>query len=71
MERVSIDFLVELPITVRHNRHILVVNDHFTKYIQLHDLKDRTAPTAGKCVLDFSLKFGLPYKLFSDQDPAF
>ena len=71
LELVSIDFLVDLPITSRHNKHILVINDHFTKYIQLYPLKYRTAPSAAKCIVDFSLKFGLPYKLLSDQDPAY
>ena len=67
---VSIDFIVELPITTGHNRHILVVNDHFTEYFQLYAVKDRTAPTAAKCGVDLGLKFGPPSKLFSDQDPA-
>ena len=71
LELVSIDFLVDLPVTAKHNLRILVINDHFTKYIQLYAVKDRTAPTAAKCVVDYSLKFGLPYKLFSDQDPSF
>ena len=71
LELVSIDFLVDLPVTAKHNQHILVINDHFTKYIQLYAVKDRTAPTAAKCVVDYSLKFGLPYKLLSDQDPSF
>ena len=32
---------------------------------------DLTAPTAAKCVVDYSSLFGLPYKLLSDQDPCF
>ena len=56
LELVSIDFLVDLPVTAKHNQHILVINDHFTKYIQLYAVKDRTAPTAAKCVVDYSLK---------------
>ena len=32
---ISIDFLVNLPITSRGNRHLLVVNNHFTKFIKL------------------------------------
>ena len=71
LELVSIDFLVILPVTAKHNQHILVIDDHVTKYIQLYAVKDRTAPTATKCVVNYSLKFGLPYKLLSDQDPSF
>ncbi len=71
LEVVSIDFLVDLPQTRRGNKHILVVNDQFSKYIQLYPIKDRTALTAARCMVDYLMKFGLPYKLFSDQDPAF
>ena len=71
LEPVSTDFLVDLPVTAKNNQHILVMNDHFTKYIKLYAAKDRTAPTAAKCVVDYSLKFGLPNKLLSDQDPSF
>ena len=68
---ISIDFLVNLPITSRGNRHLLVINDHFTKFIKLYPVKDRTAPTIAKCIVDFCLTFGIPYRLYSDMDPAF
>ena len=71
MELVSIDFLVELPVTARNNRHIMCINDHFTKFIQIYPVSDRTAKTAAKCVFDFFLKFGISFKLYSDRDPAF
>ena len=68
---ISIDFLVNLPITSRGNRHLLVINDHFTNFIKLYPVKDRTAPTTAKCIVDFCLTFGIPYRLSSDMDPAF
>ena len=71
MELVSIDYLVELPVTRRGNRHILSINDHFSKFSQIYAVPDRTAITAAKCVFDFFLRFGIPLKLYSDRDPAF
>ena len=71
MELVSIDFLVELPVTPRNNRHIMCINDHFTKFIQIYPVSDRTAKTPARCVFDFFLKFGISFKLYSDRDPAF
>ena len=71
MELVSIDFLVELPVTARNNRHIMCINEHCTKFIQIYPVSDRTAKTAAKCVFDFFLKFGISFKLYSDRDPAF
>ena len=69
MELVSIDFLVELPVTTLNNRH-MCINDHFTKFIQIYPVSDRTAKTATKCVFLF-LKFGISLKLYSDRDSAF
>ena len=71
MELVSIDYLVELSVTGRGNRHILSINDHFSKFSQIYAVPDRTAITAAKCVFDFFLRFGIPLKLYSDRDPAF
>ena len=53
MELVSIDFLVELPVTARDNRRIMCMNDHFTKFIQIYPVSNRPAKTAAKCVFDF------------------
>ena len=71
MELVSIDFLVELSLTARNNRHIMCINDHFTKFIPIYQVSDRTAKTAAKCVFDFFLKFGISLKLYSGKVPAF
>ena len=68
---VSIDFVVDLPRTERNNTHILVINDHFSKFIRLYPIKDRQAETAAKCIVDFCMDFGIPRKLLSDQDPAY
>ena len=71
MELVSIDFLVELPVTARGNRHILSINDQFSKFTLIYPVPDRTARTAGRCVFDYFLRFGIALKLYSDRDPAF
>ena len=71
MQLVSIDFLVDLPITHRWNRHILSISDQFSKFTQLHAVPDRTTATSAKCVFDYFLKFGIAKKLYLDRDPAF
>ena len=57
---VSIDFIIDLPRTNRGNIHILVINDHFSRFIRLYALKDRLAQTAAKYLADFYLDFGIP-----------
>ena len=71
LELMSIDYIVNLPITNRGNINILVITDHFSKFVKCYALKDRTAKTACKSVLDYFLTFGIPLKLYSDQDPAY
>ena len=79
LDLISIDYLVELPVTARKNIHTLVINDHLSKFIQVYPVKDRTASSAAKCVLDYCLKYGIPWRLsleiwnslVSNRDPAF
>ena len=71
LDCISIDFLVDLPTTKQGHNHIMVVNDMFSKYVKLYPIKDRKAPTAAKCIFDYSLNFGIPLKILSDRDPAY
>lgn len=71
MDFISIDFLTELPLTPRNNKHILVINHHFSKFVRLYAIPNRTTETAAKKIIDFVLDFGLPEKLLSAQDPAY
>ena len=48
MELVLIDFFVDLPITHFGNRHILSINDQFSKFTQLYTVPNRTAATSAK-----------------------
>ena len=67
----SIDYLTELPVSSKGNRHILVINDQFSKYIQIYPVKDRTAKTVSECIVEYFLRFGIPKKLYSDRDPSY
>ena len=52
IEVIIIDYIIELPKTPRGYNHILLINDHFLKFIKLYPVKDRTAKTAAKYVTD-------------------
>ena len=43
----------------------------FTCYIPLYAIRDCTASTAAKHLIDYFLRFGIPKSLLSDQDPAY
>ena len=66
-EVVSIDFLTDLPTTARGNRHLLVVCDHFTRWVEVFPLPDMLAVTVAETLASqvFS-RFGCPKRLHSD-----
>ena len=63
----SIDFLTDLPLTERGNKHILVCCDHFTRWVEVFPLPDMSAVTVARTLADqvFS-RFGCPERLHSD-----
>ena len=66
-EVLSIDFLTDLPLTERGNRHLLVCCDHFTRWVEVFPLPDMTAVTVARVLTEqvFS-RFGCPQRLHSD-----
>ena len=69
---VSLDYLVYLSTISCGNKYLLSVNDHFSKLTQLYPVKNRIAPNASRCLIDFCFHlFRIPYKLLSDSDPSY
>ena len=50
LDLISIDFIVELPISNGNNKHILTIVDNFTKHLKVCAVPDRTSKTAAKCI---------------------
>ena len=71
LDLISIDFVVELPVSSSNNKHILTIVDNFAKHFKVYSVPDRTPKTAAKCMYDYVLTFGIPLKLYSDCDPAY
>ena len=68
LDLISIDFIVELPISNGNNKDILAIVDNFTK---VYAVPKRTSKTVAKCIYDYILTYGIPWKLYSDHDPAY
>ena len=52
--------------------NVLVLQDHFTKYVQVYVMPDRKSSTVAKCLYKFYFQaFGAPEKLVSDQAKEF
>ena len=64
--------ITECPVTPRGNRYVLVIQDHFTKYVNVYPMPDQTAPTVAMCIFkDYVREHGVPESLHSDQGRQF
>ena len=68
----AMDYMGPLPETIRGNKHVLVVVDHFTKWCEIIPTKDQKASTVAPLLINkiFS-RFGPPVVLHSDQGRNF
>ena len=61
-----------LPLTPHGNHHILVVQDYFTKWVEIYPVPDATAKTCAHYILNhFVARFGIPYRIHSDQGRSY
>ena len=76
LDLLHIDF-VTMEITVDpqqdpETRTVLVIVDHFTRYVQAHIVPNQTARTAAEVLYNkYFTVFGFPRRLMSDQAPQF
>ena len=62
------DYLGPLPVTGRGNRYILLLTDHFTKYVEIIPVPDMTAKICAQKILnEFISRWGCPLSVHSDQ----
>ena len=72
MDLVAIDILSGLPVATDGSKHILVVTDYFTKWVEAYSLPDQEASTCMTILYqNFFSRFGLPRQLHSDQGRNF
>ena len=76
MDLVHIDFVkMEIPGDLRKKpkmKNVLIIIDHFTRFVQAYITKDQTAHTVAQIPYDkYFAVFGFPRRLMSDQAQAF
>ena len=66
------DVLGPLPMTARGNQYILVMSDHFTKWVEAVPMPNQRAETVAKAFVDEVVtRHGVPTKLLTDQGRNF
>ena len=65
---ISTDYLGPFPITERKNRFVLLLTDHFTKYVEILAVPNMTAEVSASRILnDFISRWGCPLAIHSNQ----
>jgi hypothetical protein len=70
--RWSLDFARSLPLMVQHNKYVLVMVEHFSKWIELVPSPDKSSKGIAYAIHDrvFS-HFGAPVEVLTDQGTKF
>jgi hypothetical protein len=70
--RWNLDFAKPLPLTIRHNRYVLVMVEHFSKWIELVLSLDKSSEGVAYAFLDRVLShFGAPAEVLTNQGTEF
>lgn len=69
-EMVAVDVL-QVPTSCQNHRHILVIQDYFTKWTEAIPLQNQTAATITRELVKVFSNYGLPEILYSDQGRNF
>ncbi|CAC5405009.1 unnamed protein product [Mytilus coruscus] len=68
MDRLATDIIWPLPRTPRGNKYILMVSDHFTKWVEIIPIPDQSAITCDEKILNEVIsRFGCPLSLHPDR----
>jgi hypothetical protein len=72
VDRIGVGVVGPLPKSKNNNRYILVIGDHFTRWMEAYPLPNQQAETiAVKLVHEFIARYGTPLEIHSDQGKNF
>ncbi len=71
-DTLAIDYIGPLPKTARGNKYILVMTDHFTKYVEVVAVPNQEAEDCAMWIINhFVARWGTPLSIHTDQGRTF
>ena len=52
MDQLAMDIMSPLPLSQRGNQYVLVVSDHFTKWLEIFAIPDQSAETCADVIIN-------------------
>ena len=71
MSRINIDSIGPLPADSRGNKHVLVIIDCFSRFVELYPIPAVDAENTAPCLIDFVSRYGEPSFILSDKGSQF
>jgi hypothetical protein len=69
LQRIALDIAGPMETTPRGNRFVLVIQDYFTKWVEIYPIPNHKAETVAKCVVSYICHYGCPERMHSDRGP--
>jgi hypothetical protein len=70
-ERIAMDMVGPLPISITGKQYVLVICDYFTRYPSAYALKRTSAPQVAEKLLEFFADHGVPKEILTDKGSNF
>ena len=70
MQLLQVDVL-EVPVSSKGNRYMLVVEDAFTKWLECYPMSNQKSDTMTEILVEIFSRYGIPEFLHSDQGRKF
>lgn len=71
MQKLCIDTIGPLPVDEKGFKHILVIVDSFSRWVELYPMKSTEAKESAGHLLDFFMRFQVPNHIVTDNGPEF
>ena len=66
LEKIAVDVLGPLPVSVKGNRYLLIVDDYFTEWVEAYPLENQRTEVVAEVLVDkFISRHGVPKQMHS------